>query len=151
MNKFSSENLYIVVDGHHFVLLMKNEDLYADHLIAFKKVDYDVTKFASEKSAKPSRTFDRMGIARAPYSSINLTQKSDINFLKEACKVIDVEFKRRRFSRITLIGDYEILTIMKKNMSKNMLGKVFCEIYKNYSKLPLEALEKYLHSFESAH
>ena len=56
------------------------------------------------------------------------------------------EFKKGKFSRIILTGDFEILSMMKKFMSKTMLSKVFYEIYKNYSKLPVEALEKYLRS-----
>ena len=151
MNTFNSDDLYIVVDGQHFIFLAKNEVRPADHLIAFKKVSYDPSKFGVQKRADPGRTFDRIGGARSSYAHSDLSKKSDISYLKEACKTIDVEFKRGKFSRITLIGDSVILAMMKKGMSKNMLSKVFHEIYKNYSKVPVEVLEKYLGSPESRH
>lgn len=151
MNTFNPEDLFIVVDGHHFVLLAKDEARSSDHLIAFKKVDYDPVKFAGKKRANLGRTFDRMGVSRSLYSDSDLPKKDEMNYLKEACKTIDVEFKRGGFSRIILIGDSEIISILKKSMSKNMLAKVFREIYKNYSKVPLEVLERYLHTANSAH
>lgn len=146
MKTFSSEDLYIVVDGHHFVFLAKDEVRLADHLIAFKRVDYDPAKFKVKKQADPGRVFDRIGGARSSYSYSDLSKKSDVNYLKEACKTIDEEFKRGKYSRIILIGDLEILAMIKKYMSKNMLSKIFHEIYKNYTKVPIEVLEKYLRS-----
>jgi protein required for attachment to host cells len=146
MNTFNPEDLFIVVDGHHFVLLAKDEVRSSDHLIALKKVDYDPVMFAGKKRANLGRTFDRMGVARPSYSDSDLLKKDEINYLKEACKTIDIEFRRGGFSRIILIGDFEIITILKKSMSKNMLAKVFREIYKNYSKVPLEVLKSYLHA-----
>ena len=151
MNKFRSEDLYIVADGHHFVFLAKDEVRPADHLIAFKKVNYDPDKFEVQKRADPGRTFDRITGAKSSYSFSDLSKKSEIHYLKEACRAIDLEFKRGKFSRIILIGDPEILAMMKKSMSKNMLSKIFHEIYKNYSKVPVEILEKYLSSPEGAH
>ena len=151
MSVFSSEDLYIVLDGHHFVFLAKDKARSSDHLIAFKKISYDPEKFAIKKRADPGRTFDRFGSARSSYSSPDLSKKGSINYLKEACKTIDSEFKQGNFSRITLIGNFESLTMMKKSMSKNMQAKIFREIYKNYSKMPVDALEKHLLMLESTH
>ena len=150
MNIFNSEDLYIVVDGQHFVFLAKDDVRSSDHLVAFKKVSYDPAQFAVQKRSDPGRTFNHSGGARTSYAYSDLAKKSDINYLKEACKTIDIEFKRGKFSRITLIGDSEVLAMLKKSMSKNMLGKVFHEIYKNYSKVPVEHLERYLRSSEVA-
>ncbi|WP_062309860.1 baeRF12 domain-containing protein [Polynucleobacter sinensis] len=151
MSAFSSGDLYIVVDGHHFIFLAKDKIPLVDHLIAFKKVDYDPATYATKKRADPGRTFNRIAGARSSYAFAEPSKKSDVNYLREACKTIDEEFKRGKFSRIILIGDFEILAMMKKSMSKNMLTKVFHEIYKNYSKMPIERLERHLRSLEGAH
>lgn len=143
---FSSKDLYIIADGHHFVFLTKHEGHQADHLTAFKKIEYACTKFSIKNRSESDRTFDRIGGAHSSYSLSDLSKKSDANYLQIGCRVIDDEFKKGKFSRIILIGDFEILSMMKKFMSKTMLSKVFHEIYKNYSKLPVEVLEKYLRS-----
>ena len=146
MSRFSSDDLYIVADGHHFIFLAKDDKRQADHLIAFKKFKYDSKKYISDIPEKPGRIFDRTGVARSSYVFSDVAKKSDLNYLKEACKQIDSEFKRGNFSRIILVGDSEILAMIKKGMSKNMLSKVFREVYKNYSKLPVEELERHLNS-----
>ena len=144
MSRFSSDDLYIVADGHHFIFLAKDDKHQADHLIAFKKFKFESKKFISDIPEKPGRIYDRTGVARSSYTFLDIAKKSDLNYLKEACKQIDIEFKRGNYSRIILVGDSEILTMVKKTMSKNMLSKVFREVYKNYSKLPVEELEKHL-------
>lgn len=150
MKKLDKTNLYIVADGHHFVMLAKDVKNPTDHLKAFKKVIFEPEKFEVGKRADPGKILDRVGGARSAYEFPNLSIKSDINYLKEACKVIDAEFKNGNFSHITLVGDSEILMLMKKSMSKKMLAKVFREVYKNYTKTPIDVLEKLLMSDESA-
>ncbi len=82
-----------------------------------------------------------MGITRSPLSDASESDKSDIRYLKDACKVIDVEFKRGGFSQITLIGDSDVISLIKKGMSKSMISKVLREIYKNYTKVSIHQLE----------
>jgi protein required for attachment to host cells len=141
MSPLSSEDLFIVADGQHFVLLAKNPSTSGQHLKAFKKVDYDREKYASKGKGDSGKDFDRMGIARSPHSNVSASEKSDIRYLKEACKVIDIEFKRGGFTRTTLIGDSEVISLIKKGMSKSMVSKVMREIYKNYTKMPIDQLE----------
>ena len=141
MTTLSDEDLFIVADGQHFVLLAKNPSTSGHHLKAFKKVDYDREKYAPKSRGDSGKDFDRMGIARSPHSDVSPSEKSDIRYLKESCKVIDLEFKRGGFKRITLIGDSEVISLIKKGLSKSMMSKVMREIYKNYTKTPIDQLE----------
>lgn len=144
MTTLSDEDLFIVADGQHFILLAKNLNTSGHHLKAFMKVDYDREKCAPKIRGDSGKYLDRMGVVRSPHSDESPSEKSDIQYLKEACKVIDLEFKRGRFKRITLIGDSEVISLIKKGLSKSMTSKVMREIYKNYAKTPIDQLEIFL-------
>ena len=141
MTILSSEDLIIVADGQHFVLLAKNPSTAGRHLKAIKRVNYDREMYSRKSRDDSGKDFDRMGISRSPHSDVSMSGKNDIRYLKEACSVIDAEFKRGGFSRITLIGDSEVVSLIKKGMSKSMIGKVMREIHKNYTKTPIDQLE----------
>jgi protein required for attachment to host cells len=141
MTKLSKEDLIVVADGQHFVLISKNKSAMEHHLEVIRSVDYDSQKYAPKNKGDSGKNFDRMGIARSPHSGPPASDKSDIRYLKDASKEIDIEYKRGGFARITLIGDSEVIGLIKQGMSKSMLSKVMREIYKNHVKTPIEKLE----------
>ena len=138
------DNLYIVADAHHLIMIAKKEQVQRNHLRALRKVQYQPDKYEQQEKRNSSHQFDRMGIARSNPLDINPKKKVAKSYLKDACKEIDEEFKLGNFKRLTLIANPEVMNTLKQGLSKNMKQKVFHEIYKEYSKMSLTELEEKL-------
>ena len=138
------DNLYIVADAHHLIMIAKKEQVHRSHLRALRKVQYQPDKYEQQEKRNSSHQFDRMGIARSNPLDIKLKKKAAKCYLKDACKEIDEEFKLGNFKRLTLIANPEVMNALKQGLSKNMKQKVFHEIYKEYSKMSLTELEEKL-------
>ena len=140
----SKDDLYIVANHHHLMMIAKNELVHRNHLRILRKVQYYAEKYEQIEKRNSSHQFDRMGIARSNPLDIKPKKKAAINYLNDACKEVEEEFKSGNFKRLTLIANPEVMNAIKLALSKNMKQKVFHEIYKEYSKIPLDELEERL-------
>lgn len=140
----SPDNLYIVADGRHFIMLSNKPSNAKNHLKALKKIQFFSDLFDDPHRKNSSHVFDRMGIARSNQSGINPKDKASEMFLKKACKEIDYFFKDGAYKRLVLIAKSDVMEILKRGMSKNMRKKIFHEIFKDYSNTSINELEKVL-------
>ena len=137
----SKDDLYIVADNHHFILIAVNELTKRNHLRILRKVQYQAEQYEQPEKRNSSHKFDRMGIARSNPLDIKPKKKASINYIRDACKEVDEEFKLGNFKRLTLIANPEVMNVLKQGLSNSMKQKIFHEIYKEYSKTPIDELE----------
>ena len=116
----SKDDLYIVADDHHLMMIAKNELVHRNHLRILRKVQYQAEKYEQAERRNSSHMFDRMGIARSNPLDIKPKRKAAINYLKDGCKEVDEEFESGNFKRLTLIANPDVMNTIKQALSKKM-------------------------------
>jgi protein required for attachment to host cells len=141
MNYQLDHQLFLLADGHHFLLMAR--DLYKPipHLKIIKRVQYQPSKFRKYKKDNPGITMSKIRQSHTSYAYTDLSSVSDGRYLAVACQSVDEVFKQGAYKAITLIGNPKFLNQVKTHLSNNMKQQIQCEIHKNYTKLPIEKLE----------
>ncbi len=144
MSQLNPQHLYILADGHHFLLMARDPHKTLDHLKIVRRVEYHPSQFEAQKRDNPGKTMSRISQAHTSYAYQDLTNLADGRYLALACQSIDAIFQNGGHREITLIGEPKFIHHMKQYLSPQIKAHIKGEIHKNYTKLPIEKLEKTL-------
>lgn len=144
MNQLDPNHLYLLADGHHFLLMARDPKKIKDHLKIVRRVQYLPSQFETKKRDNPGKTMNRTREAHTSYAHQDLSTLADGRYLAHACQSIDVVFQRGGYQTITLIGEPKFIHHIKEYLSPQVKAHIQGEIHKNYTKLPIEKLEQTL-------
>ena len=88
MNYQLDHQLFLLADGHHFLLMAR--DLYKPipHLKIIKRVQYQPSKFRKYKKDNPGITMSKIRQSHTSYAYTDLSSVSDGRYLAVAVKVL---------------------------------------------------------------
>lgn len=144
MSQLNSHHLYVLADGHHFLLMARDSQKTMDHLKIVRRVQYHPSEFESKKRDHPGKTMNRARDSHTSYAHSDLSTLADGRYLELACRSIDSVFQKGGYEAIMLIGEPKFIHQIKQHLSPQMKAHVKGEIHKNYAKLPIEKLEQTL-------
>ena len=107
--------------------------------------DQHLAKDQEIMADRPGRSFDRMGDQRhsmEPTSDPKRLQESA--FLGEVCGYLTEAGREGRFDRLVLVAEPRALGLLRKQLGGGLKDKVYAELDKDLSKVPLKELPERL-------
>ncbi len=144
MSYLLDHQLFLLADGHHFLLMARNPHNTIPHLKIIKRVQYQPNKFKQNKRDDPGRTMNEIRHSRTSYAHTDLSSVGDGRYLAFACQSVDTIFKEGNYNALTLVGEPKFLDQVKAHLSIDMRKKIQTEIHRNYTKLSIKNLEHVL-------